>query len=1480
MYVSDDAGHSGTWTQIAAYGGTNTTWTKVQLDLTQFAGQQRVRVMFRINDREDLNYPGTNRQADGWYLDDIRIENQPQAVTISPITSSSLHHVDLEWSQNPDDDFNRYEIYRSTSTAVSRTSTLVATITDQATTSWTDVVTLIQPGQYSYRMYVYDNLETVSLGSNVVTATYTVPENSFPFKDSLNADGAAWNWSAPWGPVTTTYHSEPSAWKSDPVQAYKANENSALTTTVNLAGATAPVLEFWHRYALQAGIDFGNVEVSKDGGATWTRVLRVTGVDTTWNAERIDLGAYTGETISLRFRLTSDSETQLDGWYIDDVSIINGSRDVAFPWWDNMESGQGSWFADSPWGLSDVGSHSGQWHWTDSPAGNYAPNESAALKITMNLSGASAPAMRFWQRYSLGPNADWGFIEISTDGGSSWTQRYAITGSQSTWMEDEVDLSNYAGNSEVMVRFRVQSNASGQSDGWHIDDIEIVEIAHEFAYPFTDDFDDSTTADKWITGSWDRMSGGRSGPYMMHDSRMGNYPRDSQTEMTMAGTIDLRGAEQPVLTFWHKRVFYTDHSYYNHNEDDYGRVYVSPDNGSIWYLKGSYGGSSTSWTKTTIDLSEYIGAAEVKVRFRINDREDLNYPGTNRQADGWWLDDVRIGEDLTAVALPDLVQLEGPEQISSAPGMASPRLIGVVKEPGVTDVTGAGVGVLAQFGVGAEGSMPTDTTWTWFTGGYLNDADGADRFFGSVTVDTAGVYSVGFRASIDGGETWIYGDLDGNDLAGGGLSEFEAENAGLLIVGLGADLDIRPEYVEQTLRQNEQGIWAFHLVNHGPDPLSWQVFEATGDSVVSDVAWIVLQTDHGFIHPDKTVPLSFTLDATDLAFDSTYTAMLLFTSNSTDEDSLWVPIAFTVLEEGVPGFTGRVVIRHGAAAVDGSIVLYDETDAAVDTLPIGPSGWFADYGVIEGTYSAYFTAPGAYPMMIHDIELPAEGRLFELSSVHQHAVSPFFSTLYSETSTLDGDPLPEGAVITARAPDGAVCGAIVVTTAGSYGPLHVYADDASTTEDEGVTIGDTLTLYVNDMPTDTKVEYENHNAMTPANITATSIAPLALEAGLHLISVPVMPSDTSLTTVLNTIAGKYSYVAGFDPAWGGARTYVDSLPQFSDLDMIDGFHGYWIRMDEAGDLIVPGTRVFDDVPMDLLQGWNLVSYLPTTELAPERAFAGILDEVRVVGGFNGGAETFVPGESFNDLDAMQYGCGYWVYLHNPARHVYRAMPLSEDAQLPARMARTAEDPVIPTSQWMDIYGSITLEGLAVAESTIVSLADGDGVICGQTYVMPDGTYGFLHIYGDDPATDLDEGADQGEALRVLVNGTPALGAPRVVWASSKNVTRVNLALRVLPTDIDASRAWEFSLGSARPNPFNPTTAISYEIAESGVVRLIVYNHLGQQVRTLVHEMRAPGHYDVVWNGRDDLGRDSASGVYLIRLIAQEGTLTTRAVLAR
>jgi hypothetical protein len=67
---------------------------------------------------------------------------------------------------------------------------------------------------------------------------------------------------------------------------------------------------------------------------------------------------------------------------------------------------------------------------------------------------------------------------------------------------------------------------------------------------------------------------------------------------------------------------------------------------------------------------------------------------------------------------------------------------------------------------------------------------------------------------------------------------------------------------------------------------------------------------------------------------------------------------------------------------------------------------------------------------------------------------------YGLNCTLDGQPLPVGAVITARDSQGVVCGEFVVTHIGRYGIMPVYGDDPSTEADEGAGPGDPLQFYV------------------------------------------------------------------------------------------------------------------------------------------------------------------------------------------------------------------------------------------------------------------------------------------------------------------------------------------------------------------------------------------------------------------------------------
>jgi flagellar hook assembly protein FlgD len=70
------------------------------------------------------------------------------------------------------------------------------------------------------------------------------------------------------------------------------------------------------------------------------------------------------------------------------------------------------------------------------------------------------------------------------------------------------------------------------------------------------------------------------------------------------------------------------------------------------------------------------------------------------------------------------------------------------------------------------------------------------------------------------------------------------------------------------------------------------------------------------------------------------------------------------------------------------------------------------------------------------------------------------------------------------------------------------------------------------------------------------------------------------------------------------------------------------------------------------------------------------------------------------------------------------------------------------------------------------------------------------------------------------------------------------------------------------------------LPEAGHVALAIYDVNGRPVRTLVNGALDAGSHEVVWDGRDSAGRNVASGVYVYRLVANDGTITRRMVLLR
>jgi hypothetical protein len=90
----------------------------------------------------------------------------------------------------------------------------------------------------------------------------------------------------------------------------------------------------------------------------------------------------------------------------------------------------------------------------------------------------------------------------------------------------------------------------------------------------------------------------------------------------------------------------------------------------------------------------------------------------------------------------------------------------------------------------------------------------------------------------------------------------------------------------------------------------------------------------------------------------------------------------------------------------------------------------------------------------------------------------------------------------------------------------------------------------------------------------------------------------------------------------------------------------------------------------------------------------------------------------------------------------------------------------------------------------------------------------------------------------------------------------------------------YELSQNYPNPFNPETMIKYDLPEPGYVNITVYNILGQKVKTLIDEYQEAGHKSVNWDGKDDGGKEVASGIYFYKIKATGFEKTKKMVLLK
>ncbi len=405
---------------------------------------------------------------------------------------------------------------------------------------------------------------------------------------------------------------------------------------------------------------------------------------------------------------------------------------------------------------------------------------------------------------------------------------------------------------------------------------------------------------------------------------------------------------------------------------------------------------------------------------------------------------------------------------------------------------------------------------------------------------------------------------------------------------------------------------------------------------------------------------------------------------------------------------------------------------------------------------------------------------------------------------------------------------------------------------------------------------------------------LPLAAGFNLVSWPVDTRNDSVQVVMAPVLTDLIQVQAFETSelssngpTRGAKLFTPAGGGFNTLRLTDHRAGYWVKMRTARTLLITGRAVDSSTPVPLAAGFNLVAYLPTALDSTRHATASVASQLLQVQGFETsrtlrntgllGGKLYTPGGgSFNTLRVLAPMFGYWVKVAENGTLVY---PGSPAPGTPSARVVADDGPVLPTDQWVAIYGQVlTPNGGEAPVGTVVDVVDQAGHSAGWCTVETPGLYGYLPVYLDDPETSVDEGATVGEYLMVRVNGV-ATGT-RVQWTEFGEVVRRDLVAAAPDASVTGGVPTSSVLYGAYPNPFNPTTTIRYGLAQAGEVHLQVYAVTGQLVRDLVSGHQEAGSHQVRWDGRDAAGEAVGNGVYLGVLQAGDFRAVTRMVLMK
>jgi hypothetical protein len=381
--------------------------------------------------------------------------------------------------------------------------------------------------------------------------------------------------------------------------------------------------------------------------------------------------------------------------------------------------------------------------------------------------------------------------------------------------------------------------------------------------------------------------------------------------------------------------------------------------------------------------------------------------------------------------------------------------------------------------------------------------------------------------------------------------------------------------------------------------------------------------------------------------------------------------------------------------------------------------------------------------------------------------------------------------------------------------------------------------------------------------------------GWNIMAVSMVPNNAN-----------YAKTALFPTASSDAFKYSNGY--VTEATLVMG-RGYWLKFDEAGGVGASNATFDHTVSASVVTGWNIFGgpsgVVPVGDITE--------NGMNVTSSYFG----YNAGGYFTATDIWP-GYGYWVKTDGAG-----TLDMNSASAAPKAAPVAATGTELVTANRLVIYD-------AAGRTQTLYLADEASMTKALSFyemppVPPAGAFDarfssqrFLETY----PTDLAKGTGfefpisiQAAAYPIAVRweiSSPVSGGRKMVLATAdgKSFVMEGSGATMLTADAakgvvvklsdDVNLPSTFALSQNYPNPFNPVTHMTVDVAGTSEVDVTVFDMLGRKIATLMKGVQEAGTYNVTWDGRDGNGLSVPTGVYVVRMSADNFSFARKVMLMK